>query len=103
MKYCSNCGNEIHNEAVVCVHCHCSLYVIKDSRNDNLIGVFSVVGAFLSPMIGVILAVIGLRKYNGANITGKGLCIAGLIVSFFRLVASVIYLILFFPQFGIIN
>lgn len=25
MKYCSNCGNEVHEQAVICVKCGCSI------------------------------------------------------------------------------
>ncbi|MBE6597880.1 MAG: hypothetical protein E7638_00395 [Ruminococcaceae bacterium] len=33
MKYCTHCGAQIHEEAVVCVHCGCS---VEDPRNRRM-------------------------------------------------------------------
>ena len=37
MKYCSKCGKEIHDDAVICVHCGCSVdnQTRKDVKADN--------------------------------------------------------------------
>ena len=51
MKYCSNCGAEAHDEAVVCVKCGCELKGQKQQRtvsdNDTMqivIKVFLIMG-----------------------------------------------------------
>ncbi len=36
MKYCSKCGNELLDEAVICPNCGCETgYQTKKSQNDN--------------------------------------------------------------------
>ncbi len=35
MKYCSKCGNEVLDEAVVCTHCGCSL---QEKAKKNAVG-----------------------------------------------------------------
>ncbi|MDE5565596.1 MAG: zinc-ribbon domain-containing protein [Anaeroplasmataceae bacterium] len=35
MKYCSHCGAEINDEAVVCVKCGCSVAPTKKLENPN--------------------------------------------------------------------
>ena len=58
MKYCKKCGKEVNDEAVVCIHCGCSIGKPTTNTNsnsnnlairDNLILV-SVIWMFLSKM-----------------------------------------------------
>jgi len=46
MKYCSKCGAEIEDDAVVCVHCGCKVEEEKKNKNnstlDTLIKVFMI-------------------------------------------------------------
>ena len=53
MKYCTHCGAEVHEEAVVCVKCGCSLestkVTVKESRHTDdtmqtIIKVFLILG-----------------------------------------------------------
>lgn len=55
MKYCSKCGKEIEDEAVVCVHCGCSVEnrtVTKEIDGPNI--AFTILGFFI-PLVGLIL------------------------------------------------
>ena len=59
-KYCTNCGKEISDEAVICVHCGCSVdsastTTKKDSNSKGwwCLGFF--VSMFFTPIIGFIL------------------------------------------------
>ena len=36
MAYCTKCGNEVHDEAVICVHCGCPIER-KNDDSDKLI------------------------------------------------------------------
>ena len=56
--YCSHCGKEVNDEAVVCIHCGCAIAQNK-SRNLNQITDepstgFAVLGFFI-PLVGLIL------------------------------------------------
>ena len=35
MRFCNKCGKEINDEAVVCIHCGCSLNNNLNSEKDN--------------------------------------------------------------------
>ena len=50
MKYCTYCGNEVHDEAIVCVHCGCA---IRTPANPGLvlaIKIFMIVGCIGQPL-----------------------------------------------------
>lgn len=57
MKYCSHCGKEIANEAVVCPYCGCSVNAAADDTPSTGLNIL----AFLFPLIGLILFCV----YNG--------------------------------------
>ncbi len=55
MKYCSHCGKEIMDDAVICIHCGCSVYVgnkagVPDAPNTGWL-----VLGFLFPLVGLIM------------------------------------------------
>lgn len=58
MKYCSHCGNELLDEAVICPHCGCQVESFaKDGPNKGLDII-----AFLMPVIGAIMYLIYHEK-----------------------------------------
>ena len=87
MKFCSKCGKEIHDDAVVCVNCGCSvangLVEADDAPNTG----FAVLGFFV-PIVGLVLYLINKDKSpKKAKSAGKG-ALAGVITS---VVLSVLY------------
>lgn len=49
MKFCTHCGQQVNDEAVICVHCGCSIQnpVTQQSSDDTLatvIKVFMIIG-----------------------------------------------------------
>lgn len=56
--FCSKCGKEIHDEAVVCVHCGCSVKntstTVNEAPEDDQINVGLCVLSALIPLFGVI-------------------------------------------------
>lgn len=76
MKYCSKCGKELIDEAVVCVHCGCStgkngtapLIEADDAPNTG----FAVLGFFI-PIVGLILYLVNKDTApKKARSAGKG-------------------------------
>lgn len=51
LKFCTHCGKELFDEAVVCPNCGCP---VKDIKVDESISAFMVILAFLVPVIGLI-------------------------------------------------
>lgn len=54
MKYCTHCGKEIEDEAVVCVHCGCATNDNKAKPQNNSLGkvalVFMILGCVFMPI-----------------------------------------------------
>lgn len=90
-KYCSNCGNEVDENAVVCIHCGCA---IKPEENNDavtnkpnpktglVLGILGIVFAWLFAIVGHALSIIGIivgiKEYKATNkMTGLILSIVG--------------------------
>lgn len=89
MKFCSKCGKEINEEAVVCVHCGCAIDQRKTAAaaNDAPNTGWAVLGFFI-PLVGLILYLVNKDTSPlKAKSAGKGALI-GFCVS---LVFSIIY------------
>ena len=70
MKFCSKCGKEIVDEAVVCPHCGCAVSQ-ADAYDAPSMG-FAVIGFFL-PIVGLILYLFFKEKSPmKARSAGKG-------------------------------
>ncbi len=74
--FCEKCGKEVLDEAVVCVHCGCSLKSTNESNinNESLDGAVQVV-SFCMPLVGGIL---WLVHKNSAPQKSKDACNAAL-------------------------
>ena len=86
MKYCTKCGKQIVDDAVVCVHCGCSV-ASKTAVDDAPSTAFAVLGFFI-PIVGLILYLV--NKDNSpkkAHSAGKG----ALIGFFVSLGLSILY------------
>lgn len=102
MKYCSKCGNELLDEAVICPKCGCQVDNIKKSENENKstetngLAIAGFVCSFFVPLLGLIFGIIGLNKSKTLNNNGKGLSIAAICISAVWMLFSFIYFIVFF-------
>ena len=88
MKYCSKCGKEIVEDAVICPNCGCAVESpVTTTETDAPSMGFAVLGFFI-PLVGLILYLVNKEKSpKKAKSAGKGALI-GFCVS---LVFSVIY------------
>ena len=76
MKYCSNCGNELNDEAIICVKCgqSCSKQTLTESTTEAcLLFVFSI---FL-PVVGFVVGLV-LHSNNQRSLSKK--CFSGAII-----------------------
>lgn len=99
MKYCSKCGSEINDEAVVCTKCGCAVETVKkvensDSESNNM-ALIGFILSFFVPIVGLIFGCIGLNKAKSLNDTGKGFAIAAIAISSVWLFCQLIWLIAF--------
>ena len=80
MKYCSHCGKEILDEAVVCTGCGCSVSKGTSNTDLDIPNTGLNVVSFLLPIVGLILYIIFHEKApSKASAIGKWALI-GLIV-----------------------
>ena len=115
-KYCSTCGTEIHNSAVVCPKCGVPInkqetlgQMVEKAPNSVSGFVFGLLGFILDwfPIAGFVLSIIGVSlcskgkkaimlhpgRYTGTGFltAGQILGVIGIIVSSFVLLATIIW------------
>lgn len=104
--FCSNCGKEISDGAVICPHCGCIVKKVKADYGSlsimSIIGfVVSIVGAFFISfwwglfIEGAALAVsiIGVKDAIKTGKKLKGLGIAGIVISAIEILVTIILII----------
>lgn len=96
--FCKNCGKEIDDNAYVCPYCgvRTETTSVTGQSATNGFAIAGFVLSFFVSLLGLIFSIIGLKKSKECN-SGRGLAIAGIIIS----VASwVIYIILYVTVFA---
>ena len=86
MKYCTKCGEQIMDEAVVCPHCGCQTELMNKTEESavektNPFAIAGFVWSFFSPLFGWIFGGIGLYKSTRLNGKGRSFSIAALAVA----------------------
>ncbi len=89
MKYCQKCGNEVNDEAVVCLKCGCEIKKDKETNQSNesskasmILGILGIIFAWFFALVGHILSIIGIvygvKEYKqNEKIAGLTLSIIG--------------------------
>ena len=94
-KYCTHCGNEVAEDAVVCMKCGCALSVQKNDTTETntadtkkkskaslILGILGIVFAWVFALVGHVLSIVGIvlgikeYKVNG-NMSGLVVSIVG--------------------------
>ena len=89
--FCKNCGQEVNDNAVVCIHCGAS--VQTQTKGESKTGL----GVLLSLLLGLIGLVIGLCIYPSDSVERKTF-VKGWIIAF--VISIVISVILYFTVFA---
>ena len=92
MKYCTRCGRQILDDAVICPNCGCEQETQRQRSNEtNGMAIAGFVCSFFFPLLGLIFGGIGLKKANETG-QGKGLSVAAIIISLVCLVPGLLIL-----------
>lgn len=94
--YCTKCGAEINEQAIVCPKCGCATanYASKTenvkTENKNGIAIAGFVCSFFIPILGWIFGGIGLARANKRNGKFKGFSIAAIVIASVMFVINMI-------------
>lgn len=93
--YCKNCGREIDDNAAVCPYCGVAVAPWKQEtavKQSNTIAVVGFIFSFLIALVGLICSIIGFRNAPQCGGKGRGLALAGIIISVLNMVGGVLLL-----------
>ena len=109
--FCSNCGNEISENAVICPKCGVATKNFgaanaannaAQPKKDNTLAIVGFILSFFIPIAGLICSIIGYKRSKNEGLEGKNLALAGIIISAVSLgiIASIIVCITMFGLFA---
>lgn len=114
MKFCSNCGKEVSKESKFCANCGKEVSA-EEVKNENIVAkqsnplaitgfVISLVSLLCcggTSWLGLIFSIIGLIESKKKNNKGKGLAVAGIVISTILLILLfVCYVLMFSTALG---
>ena len=101
MKYCSKCGKQIMDEAVICPACGCAVAggpadksVYQESLRQgesSTLAYCALIFGLLMPIVGIILGIVGVVKYTDESLKKK--CIYAILASILIWVAVFMMLV----------
>ncbi|MCD7729358.1 MAG: DUF4190 domain-containing protein [Clostridia bacterium] len=108
--YCKNCGSQIDDRAVVCPHCGVPVYdnyntnqfapYSKPAKEYNVLAIlgfiFSILGtgSIIMGIAGLVCSIIGFKQAEKLHGHGKGLAIAGIVISIVAIVLQAVSIVL---------
>lgn len=92
MVKCSECKKEKSDTANVCPHCG----YYEANNKTNALAIAGFISSFFFHILGLILSIVGLIQINSSKEQGKGLAIAGIIISAVSIFLGLVFFFLFF-------
>ena len=97
--FCPNCGSKIDSDLATCPNCGAPLADKAGvGAESNVIAIIGLVLSFFSPIIGLVLSIIGLRHAQKSGVN-RGVAIAGIVISVVVFVAQIVITVLLFTLF----
>ena len=93
MKYCSKCGRELLDEAVVCPGCGCMcegspLNTQAPTKENAVYAVLALVFGLLGGWLGLVFGIIGLKQYKEQS--NRSMCIVGIVAWVVWLIVQIV-------------
>ena len=102
--FCQKCGSQIENGDAFCQVCGTRVGVpvqqpmpgpyYPQQQESNGLAIAGFVLSFFFPLVGLILSIVGYSKAKYLNNSGKGLALAGIIISSIAIVTAIIVIII---------
>lgn len=81
MKFCQKCGSRLVDDAVICTHCGCiangtsfaQATIVNLSEESSTLSTLALVFAFLIPIVGLIMGIIGVATYKSNAYRSKSI------------------------------
>ena len=96
--FCKNCGKEISDNAVVCLHCGVQVNPMQQrqtSQGENAVAIVGFIFSFLIPLVGLICSIVGYKKSVNHGAPCGGLAIAGIVLSVVFMIINLIIVIIY--------
>jgi len=94
---CPYCGSSLNNGETFCTHCGNNVMMNQQPmyapQPSNGMAITGFILSFIFPILGLIFSIIGLSKAKQLNNSGKGLAIAGTIISAITIFIAIILLV----------
>lgn len=94
--YCRNCGSQISDEAAICIHCGVPTHnkSTAPKRESNVMALIGFILSFFMAVAGLVCSIIAYRRcQQNPELEGKGMSLAGIIISAIKVGVVVLYLI----------
>ena len=109
MKYCSKCGAELADDAVVCTKCGCAVEntaqqpqqqtTATPAKEGKVLGILAIIFGALGGILGLILSIIGICTYKQP--ANRRNCYIGLALFVVWVVIYIVYYAVSANQTGI--
>ena len=94
--YCRNCGKQLDDQASVCTNCGVATSNhVQHKSETNTIAIIGFILSFFISIAGLICSIVGYRNAKYEDKDGKGMALAGIIISSIKL-AGEVFLFIFY-------
>lgn len=100
--YCTNCGKEIDDKAVVCPHCGVATInfgktnYFYETKKHNILAIVGFALSFFIAIAGLICSILGYKNAPQYNGEGKNFALAGIIISAVSIAISLLITVFVF-------
>lgn len=100
--FCKNCGKEIDDKAAICIYCGVSTSYNEKPQQEatNVLAIVGFILSFFISIAGLICSIIGYKRAPDFGGKGKGLALAGIIISAVSMAISLIYIVIVLVALG---
>lgn len=100
--FCKNCGKEIDDKAAICIYCGVSTSYNEKPQQEttNVLAIVGFILSFFISIAGLICSIIGYKRAPELGGKGKGLALAGIIISAVSMAIALIYVVIALAALG---